>query len=650
MSVTIEPEFEQFQLLKTPLTNGEQTFVERITQFFANQPDREIEIYVQPNINGSRPDILCIEKSTAHRHGGIWIIEIKDWNLDYVTVKTTGKHQQWSVHDRKQREHVVRSPLQQVGEYSTLVNQIVENPIYQVSLQRNQLIESSNELFYQMYQQKAANFLVNTAVYFHKHTKAPFDIDASYTQLFFRNFSNQELAKFFQSSRYAKLTEQSYQSIKQYLGVMAHELEQSPVVLDTKQAAILNDFKQGQTRKKFIGAAGVGKTELLAQMIAHSLDQGQEVLVLTYNITLKYFLRDRIRTALRQSIKNKSLSILHYHGFIQAEMNRYGLPIAQNFLKQADQRDLFAQVTAIPKYDAIFIDECQDYKDEWIGIIQTYFLKEGGTYVVCGDANQNIYSRTMADKKLPQVSILGRPNELSINHRALNPIVNLADRYKQQFLAAKYDVPEVTDSQLSTSTSPVNQASVLLCEINDRAAFFDKINQDFVGQAIHPNDVALLSFTKERLRLYIDQYNQGVKEGPLKYRQITRYSRTVCTTEEVEQYSQKSQSQLNERAIQKHERLLKMNFNPNYGTTKALTVNSLKGLEINQAILFLDDLEAALLMDTSIHELLYTALTRAKERLFICYDPSIIKNKEVQASIDFLEACVNHQSIIKEKI
>jgi ATP-dependent exoDNAse (exonuclease V), alpha subunit - helicase superfamily I member len=55
-------------------------------------------------------------------------------------------------------------------------------------------------------------------------------------------------------------------------------------------------------------------------------------------------------------------------------------------------------------------------------------------------------------------------------------------------------------------------------------------------------------------------------------------------------------------------------------------------------------------MDTSIHELLYTALTGAKERLFICYDPLIIKNKEVQASIDFLEECVNHQTIMKEKI
>ena len=640
MALHMEPEFEYFQLLKTPLMEGEQAFVERLRQYFATKPERAIELYVQPNINGARPDIVCIEKSTKCRKGGIWIIEVKDWDLKNYVVQQEGTKQTWYVRDKANHAQTVRSPLAQIDDYHHLFRRLV-SPTEQLGFYRHQVIDASNELFYQIYEKKAANYLVKTAVYFHRHRMAPFAIDQSYTEVFFRHFSDQALDDFFQSSKYVALDDQSYQSVKQYLGVLESDFEKTPIVLDGKQAAILDDFKKGKVRKKFIGAAGVGKTELLAQMVAHTLEQKKEVLVLTFNITLKYFLRDRIRNALHQPIKKKKVSILHYHGLIQAEAMRYGVSVPSKTLEQADDINLFSQIEGIKKYDAVFLDECQDYKEEWIEMIQRYFLKADGIYVVCGDANQNIYGRTINDKKLPRVNILGRPNELTTNHRSENAVLQVANQYKQYFLSNKYEVPEVTDSQVENTISSADDERVILEETSERAQFFERLNQYFMEQATHPNDVALLSFTTEGLRTAIDQYNRVSLTNGLVYRQIKRYSRTVCTWEEVNHYVSLNQNQAQvKQAIHKHERLLKINFNPNYGTTKALTVNSLIGLEVKNAVLLLDDIEAALFTEDAFDELLYTALTRAQGRLFICYNQANVKNPRVRQSIEFLQSCL----------
>ncbi len=73
MSLRIYPNWEQLNQLKTPLTEGELALAKFLDQ---NLPNRW-EIYVQPYLNGDRPDIVIL-----HPNIGMMIFEVKDWNLD----------------------------------------------------------------------------------------------------------------------------------------------------------------------------------------------------------------------------------------------------------------------------------------------------------------------------------------------------------------------------------------------------------------------------------------------------------------------------------------------------------------------------------------------------------------------------------------
>ncbi len=72
MSRFVSPPINQFDKLRQPLTEGERIAFDL---FNAHLPI-EWEIYLQPHLNGLRPDFVLL-----HPQVGIAVFEIKDWNL-----------------------------------------------------------------------------------------------------------------------------------------------------------------------------------------------------------------------------------------------------------------------------------------------------------------------------------------------------------------------------------------------------------------------------------------------------------------------------------------------------------------------------------------------------------------------------------------
>ncbi|MGH8545587.1 MAG: NERD domain-containing protein, partial [Gammaproteobacteria bacterium] len=70
------PERRALSQLRTPLTAGELEVIE----FFDRNLPEGWEIYVQPHMNGLRPDVVLL-----HPARGVAVYEIKDWNLDSLT-------------------------------------------------------------------------------------------------------------------------------------------------------------------------------------------------------------------------------------------------------------------------------------------------------------------------------------------------------------------------------------------------------------------------------------------------------------------------------------------------------------------------------------------------------------------------------------
>lgn len=73
MSRFISPSIEEVQSLKPPLNEGERV----VFDLFNDYLPPEWEIYVQPHLNGLRPDFVLLNPQV-----GIAVFEVKDWDLD----------------------------------------------------------------------------------------------------------------------------------------------------------------------------------------------------------------------------------------------------------------------------------------------------------------------------------------------------------------------------------------------------------------------------------------------------------------------------------------------------------------------------------------------------------------------------------------
>ena len=72
MPRVIQPPLDQLPNLPTPLTEGER----QVLELFNTQLPESWEIYVQPHLNGLRPDFVLL-----NRRVGIGVFEVKDWDL-----------------------------------------------------------------------------------------------------------------------------------------------------------------------------------------------------------------------------------------------------------------------------------------------------------------------------------------------------------------------------------------------------------------------------------------------------------------------------------------------------------------------------------------------------------------------------------------
>lgn len=118
MNRTIYPPRDEHPRLRQRLTDGEKSVLE----LFDRCLPPEWEIYIQPHLNGLRPDFVLLNPAV-----GIAVFEVKDWNLDamhYFTIEDSeGFTTLWAEKDG------VRFCIQS------------DNPITKVNLYRKEIYE-----------------------------------------------------------------------------------------------------------------------------------------------------------------------------------------------------------------------------------------------------------------------------------------------------------------------------------------------------------------------------------------------------------------------------------------------------------------------------------------------------------------------------
>lgn len=177
------------------------------------------------------------------------------------------------------------------------------------------------------------------------------------------------------------------------------------VQLRERQYRIL-DLLSHMPRAAIAGCAGSGKTMLAAEKARRLAHRGWKVLLTCYNRNLAEFLEHDYLLE-----RPDTLDIGNFHSITQNLVRRSGQRTPHHFPDEAARNHYFSQelpdrlVQAIDQqgqqYDAIIVDEAQDFQDNWWVPLQLLLHDpDEGTLYLFYDDNQNIYGGEQRVKNL----------------------------------------------------------------------------------------------------------------------------------------------------------------------------------------------------------------------------------------------------------
>lgn len=184
-------------------------------------------------------------------------------------------------------------------------------------------------------------------------------------------------------------------TIRRTLNDDIQDAEKALIRLTNQQVEVLHGM--GRNKRAIIsGGAGTGKTLLAIEKARQSSEHGLKTLLVCYNGPLKEHLK--------KATGDLDIDVESFHSLVvrEAKKAKLRLPVQldQNWF---DNRAIGDMLDALEinqtKYDAVIVDEAQDFSTEWIDSI-LFFTRGGNSLVyLFADSHQDLYSRGW---KVPQ--------------------------------------------------------------------------------------------------------------------------------------------------------------------------------------------------------------------------------------------------------
>lgn len=553
-------------------------------------------LYSDPDINGSSPDFIIIRPNV-----GIIIITLFEENLSKCALNPESKLIEVYDRNNSEKPRILQSPLNTLENFQNLIIEDIPEFTEAIITNNKNLNLIKKVLICTKGSLEQATHLLGdpqyTAIYDAKFIK-----DVTISLRFFNEL------KF--NYRNAVFDNVVLNRLKQELTPQWHSYREGISVKLTRQQESLARSVEGAQRK-ISGVAGSGKTQVLATRAVNAqVRSGGDVLLLTFNITLANYMRMRL-SEIRADFPWDKIHIDYYHRFFRK--HAYANNLHVHFCSY-DDVDFFEDVkSTLTKYDAILIDEVQDYLVNWLQLLRKYFLKENGEFIVFGDPKQNIYHRELdSDGNIRLGIIPGLWNkELTKSQRFTNPaLANLAMAFQRKFNGESEDIECSDTTQLHESSFQFNLMKYQKIEITDQTTNMSQhlyhICKDFIDENnISVEEVAILATQTELLRQIDYLYrNETGKETTVTFIRKECVDR-ISSGNRIASYSYKRNYDRLEKAEKNH-------FTMQTRHLKLSTIQSFKGWEAPTVICIIKYEP-----NTVSPELIYTGLTRAKENLFI---------------------------------
>ena len=630
------PSYEDIKKMTVKPTSGEQALLD----FLYNNLSDDFEVYFQPSLNGANFDFAIVRKN-----GGIVIIEVKDWHLDLYSYKNETT---WQV-ESNGRFFEVLSPFKQAQKYKDeLINFYMENSIEYIVT--NNIAYASIEIcvfFYNAYHDEVEEFLSNNdlppCTYF-------LGIDDLNIKIFNRTFS-----PYFIKGK-SKLPESIYQDAHKALRPCTeHSIPGAITTYTKKQLDIILRFNNAN-RMRLKGAAGSGKSQVLCKIAANRLKEtNNKVLILCFNITLRNYFINLIRKSSPDvNFKKSDVHIQNYHNFIKnqctnlninktGDLTFYDNDNVELFTDHINQFNLGSKI----KYDTILIDEVQDFKPNWIKNVLA-FLNKNGKVLYCGDIKQDIYqhqdsSKVKTNDIIYTEGCVGRWNELTETFRLPSEMVEFANAYAKKFLPDKNDV--LLETNKNAQGSLFSEGEIYYSQIDsfDEECIY-KITHSIRNADDFNNEtqIGILGMRVMDMRHLYDYFmkkSHNSRKITATFESQELFCRLLCELG-FKNYADRIKIQNDidlerkldtdditllgnmgkrfRKKIESVRRAKKQMFYMNNGSYKMSTIHSFKGWELDNIILIIGSSFAPSVSQSEVtHELIYTAITRAKKRLYI---------------------------------
>lgn len=442
------------ETIKKIATAGERSLFNTLKNYL---PDDYL-VYYEPAINGKRPDFVIIGPDL-----GLIVLEVKDYTKNTLYQLNNDK---WELHNSLGEINVVKSPLVQAREYTFDIVDKLKKDKNLIHLDGKYKFNLKfpygygvvmTRLTQKEYIDLGLYRIINPSFIL---TKDEMDSNSPYFSV--ENLIEKIMNMFIVPFRLSEpLSIEEINAIRYHLFPevrISAKVEdtvpyQDQLLLSLHDIRIMDYHQEnlakqlGDKNRLIRGVAGSGKTLILVSRAKLLVREHPEwkILILCYNISLSQRIRqilymkdDREQLSIFEDIKPdyKNIKVRNFHEWL-----KYDLRISENklphFLDKIEKGEVI-----LPKYDAIMIDEGQDFEPEWLHLVSKLLNEETQSLLLVEDRAQTIYNRKRSYIQDTGLSFRGRSKILSINYRNTAQIVKFAWDFYQTYSSFKDKVVE----------------------------------------------------------------------------------------------------------------------------------------------------------------------------------------------------------------
>ena len=378
--------------------------------------------------------------------------------------------------------------------------------------------------------------------------------------------------------------------------------EEKPVIYEEQVLFSLRDVKVmdlyqenlakalGDKHRLLRGVAGSGKTLVLACRAKYlaQCQPGWKILVLCYNISLATFIRQIIKDI---DIETKDeIEVDNFHNWSYKNWGLRDDALIDEILQQIESGLIESK-----KYDAILIDEGQDFEPSWLKLVYHSLNPNTNSLLLVEDRAQQIYHRKSLSKEIG-LSFQGRSKILNINYRNTLEIIVFAWDFYQHFSkgvkpALKDGAMEIIPPRSANRHGPLPVIKRFKNFVTEAKYIGEEIIRLHDDEGIGYEDIAILYRVKQFDTAYVDTLQKILRSKKIPHYWLAENNWS------------------------------KRNFRRKEDGVKLSTVESAKGLEFKVVFICNVDNFPFTLVDDLQREvsLMYIALTRAVDYLYLTY-------------------------------